>query len=931
MYPDEAERKKAFINKESIGFKTWSVVDKPIGQMTGVEKTDEIEAMEVLGKGKLADGRYYGAPAIWDNEELPYAERIQQTKLYLREQDKKKRATELTDIAMGGVSVAKRMPFIGGGYELGELLPQVWAAGRIAEGEATGSDILTIARAQMREEDASNRGWLATTGDALSYAPSYLVEIGMTGGMYSALSVGARKSLRIAVQKYGKNTVKRAIAEKTLAGVTKLGVPGIGKGLGAQVTRGVIKSGIHAGVTSGAKTLTDAFPKHELILDANTKTGFAAAEKDSWMTSLPRSFLNSMIEYGAEQYTMGGLGKVKKFFRPAQGGKKAILTSDAFSPGQKDFLKKRFIQALEEAQPGSSSKLGKVGWNGLGGEMFEERVTEVMQGVNEALWSMSPGAKEERNVASRFGITGNIAQEVGYQTGMTDETAEQAVQRRWEGVKNFGTEAVVLSAVAGTMRGIQGPAPPKTANLRDNPELAMGDKKYNAAVTNLVKNDSDSRAAFGAVKLPSGNTLLSHFPRQAQRRAFLTQMKSHRDQLELGELGDEVYDQVWPKEGDIQGPRYDSPTEAEVQATMIGDAHVERGRPRKETIISGEDAARRTEYMGDSGVRGETQQAPEYIIPEGAVELDPATKPQVGQTVVVYHSGHVDKDVTEPKTWFGLDPTVSGARVGETGEDGTIHRAIITITGDTIIKRGRSGTDVSWHILAGKGDNVVPLEVAQQEAPAQQSLIETIAQEDYAETEVLIEDLVKNDPELKKWLTEAGREVPQFQLGPDGPTIDPRTGAPGGPRSGKPPTRTPHWMPPIGSADGKVIDGRARIQEMIEAGETKMTVYSGRPLQDRRVQAKPLEEEYITAESAPDALETLPRRPGTFDEMHNILERIARGAGTQVDHEMVKAFGEEHPWAYMDQEEFQENINTKASELVDQLVKAGWDAEAVSY
>jgi GNAT superfamily N-acetyltransferase len=918
MYPDEADRKKAFINKESIGFKSWSGLDKPIELMTKPEQYDETEAREVLKTGALSTGNYYGAPAIWDNKELNLAERIQQTKLYLREQEKKEKATELTDIAMGGVSVAKRFPVIGAGYDLGELLPLVWASQRVSDGTATGSDILTIARSQMRDEDAGNRGWLATTANALSYAPGYLVEIGVTGGMYTAMSVGARKGLRIAVQKYGKHTVKRLIAEKSLETVTKAALKLEKKNIGAQVTRGVIKSGMHATVTRGASTLKDAWPRHELILDANSKTGFAISEPDSWMASLPREVMNSAIEYAAEQYTMGALGKVKKFFRPAQGGKKAILTSDVFTIGQKDFLKKRFMQALEEAQPGASAKLGSVGWHGLGGEIFEERVTEIMQGTNEALWSIVPGTNEERNIASRFGISGNIAEEVGYQTGMTDETAEEAVQRRWQGIKDFGTEAVVLSAVAGTMRGVQGPAPPKTADLLDNPELAMvGDKEYNAAVTELVKNDSDSRAAFGAVELPSGNTLLSHFPRQAQRRAFLTQMKDHRDQLELGELGDEVYDQVWPKEGDAQGPRYDSPTEEELQATMIGDSHVERGRPRTETIISGEDVGRRTEHMGDSGARDEAEQAPEYIIPEGAVELDAATKPEVGQTVVIYHGGHVDKDVTEPKTWFGLDPTVSAVRIGEMGEDRTIHRAVITITEDTIIKRGRTGTDVSWHILAGKNDNVVPLEVAQQEAVDQPSLIETISQEDYVETEVLIEDLVKNDPELKKWLTEAGREVPQPQ--------------PGGPSSGKPPKTTPHWMPPIINMAGKVIDGRARIQDMIEAGETKMMVYRGRPKQDRRVDASPPEEEYITSESAGDALATLPRRPGTFDEMHNILERIARGAGTQVDHEMVKAFGEEHPWAYVEQEEFQEDVNAKASELVDQLVEAGWDAEAVSY
>ena len=95
--------------------------------------------------------------------------------------------------------------------------------------------------------------------------------------------------------------------------------------------------------------------------------------------------------------------------------------------------------------------------------------------------------------------------------------------------------------------------------------------------------------------------------------------------------------------------------------------------------------------------------------PEGAVELDAATKPEVGQTVVVYHGGHVDKDVTEPNTWFGLDPTVSAVRIGAMGEDRTIHRAVITITKDTEIRRGRSGIDLSWHILAGKGDVVIPL------------------------------------------------------------------------------------------------------------------------------------------------------------------------------------------------------------------------------
>ena len=103
-------------------------------------------------------------------------------------------------------------------------------------------------------------------------------------------------------------------------------------------------------------------------------------------------------------------------------------------------------------------------------------------------------------------------------------------------------------------------------------------------------------------------------------------------------------------------------------------------------------------------------------IPEGAIELDETTKPEIGQTVVVYHGGPVDVDVTKEYTWFALVPTSPRLQTALVqAEDYTgasaIHRAVITITENTLVKNAREGIKNVWHIQVGKGDVVIPLAV----------------------------------------------------------------------------------------------------------------------------------------------------------------------------------------------------------------------------
>lgn len=415
---------------------------------------------------------------------------------------------------------------------------------RIYEDKATAADYYAFASEIVTEELKDKDPTMTKALRGASQMPAFLADMYVTGGIATGMKAFGRKGLAMMAKKLGKEKFKSLMANMAYKAAKT-------------VLPKVAEAGMYATVVDVGSTAANAIPQRNIELDQDQMTGkikgFKQTDKEHLANSLLRSVTDKMIEYGVEKWTgetlVGGFRGAKNLMRPASKGGASVPHNQAWGNADDLWLAKVKDGTFYKLSP--SGKQSAIGFNGMLGEIGEERVTEVLQAANIAVFGKLPGAREGGNERAwdTMGMTGAAIDLAGHTTGAAPLSDRDLVNRvddlktgaATEFVAFGGLKAASVGNVGGQARawasGEDYKAPPRSPDAKwyqgDNPTVAEyhPDKDpvlatrvspgMNKKVQKLLENDATSRRDFEAVKLPDGTSLLDHYPRQAQREGYL--------------------------------------------------------------------------------------------------------------------------------------------------------------------------------------------------------------------------------------------------------------------------------------------------------------------------------------------------------------------------------------------------------------------------
>jgi len=237
---------------------------------------------------------------------------------------------------------AGRMPFLGHAFKASNSLTTARSANRIKDGKGDQRDYVNVAIYLRQQRELGNRGFGNKLLDSVLDIPGFAQEFIMTTGAFTA----------------AKGVVGKALG-------------GLGTGTAAKAVQAIVPSA--AGVvaqTAANPTLTTEIAAANTVPDIGMTTAdgeqFATiGDERSFLAALPPAFLDTMIELGSERaggVIVGALGKIPGATRIAA-LKNGIVNRWLSKPGR---------------NPGMLAEtLKQAGWNGVIGEVLEERVGDV--------------------------------------------------------------------------------------------------------------------------------------------------------------------------------------------------------------------------------------------------------------------------------------------------------------------------------------------------------------------------------------------------------------------------------------------------------------------------------------------------------------------------------------------------------------------------
>lgn len=253
------------------------------------------------------------------------------------------------------------LPFVGSAVDIYEMGKLKFAADRLAKDEATEQDLIML----KDYADKANRD--TTIGykilDTLSYLPAFIGEIGLTGGAATAVSAGARTSIKAILKKIvskgGKEWIAKKMAEK--------GIAATGLKLAERTAVGLAGRTAQAPLAGLTRIPASALQKQVNEKLTETETGEKA---ESLSKSLAKAFGEQWVETVSE-FSGGVLGELFK---------------GATNQIKNKVIKTALFAAFDKVNPQLPAStlerlVKRVGWNGVINEMLEERVADVGHGL----------------------------------------------------------------------------------------------------------------------------------------------------------------------------------------------------------------------------------------------------------------------------------------------------------------------------------------------------------------------------------------------------------------------------------------------------------------------------------------------------------------------------------------------------------------------
>lgn len=251
------------------------------------------------------------------------------------------------------------VPFLGTAAEISDLGAVGLAAMRLKNDEATQEDLALLKDYVDRESRDKTFG--AKVVSVLSALPAFAGELAMTAGIYSIGSKAGKEAGKAALEYVLKKEGRELLNSK----LAQFGV----KALGA--TAGSLAQLVPAGgLRWGKQTMERMLPGVAVNeADNGELVGAITKEGDDFLPALRKAGGDTFVELLSER--TGGALK--------------------FLPGASKIqgLKAALVQRWFGRNPGApvsafTQFLKRAGWHGVVGEMFEERVGDVMRGVGAA-------------------------------------------------------------------------------------------------------------------------------------------------------------------------------------------------------------------------------------------------------------------------------------------------------------------------------------------------------------------------------------------------------------------------------------------------------------------------------------------------------------------------------------------------------------------
>lgn len=281
----------------------------------------------------------------------------------------------------------KKLPAVGQVYAWGQNREHIQASENMQAGQATFRDYYAAAKAQKLDEFQANRSFGGKVFDVASEMPKFIGDIAMSGGLG-----------------------RTATTAKTLTGhVAQRGMQ-----IGTNAARLTVTQPGYVGEATTRRM------KDEIELSPDEEGQLQVTLRDSGesiLTALPKGFVDTYIEFASEQVGGDLTGALGKGFAKLPRSQRI----SAIKEGAARAWVKKF---------GSLNKFQEVlkqhGWDGILGEVLEERAGELARGVT--------------GVEDHYGVSGQLA----------SGDAEQM----YAGLEQLAVEGLAFGAFGGGMGAV---------------------------------------------------------------------------------------------------------------------------------------------------------------------------------------------------------------------------------------------------------------------------------------------------------------------------------------------------------------------------------------------------------------------------------------------------------------------------------------------
>jgi len=255
------------------------------------------------------------------------------------------------------------VPFLAGATEAKEIYDLSQVLGRVEDGTATKEDIEKAYKVIEDSEKESTFGYNVL--NIISMLPSFAGEIFTTKGLYTASRKVATEAAEKVVKKYlvkgGKEMLEKKLAENLMMKITT----------GLVGTAAITPLAGSTRIT--ASTMEKMLPDFTVYKDEQGELkAVILGEGDSLPTAFTKAFGEQFVELASER--AGSVLPELKFYNKLDTATKEYLMRIAFI---KSFQKLNPTAKLADFR----KVLKAAGWNGVVGEMFEERVADVGHGM----------------------------------------------------------------------------------------------------------------------------------------------------------------------------------------------------------------------------------------------------------------------------------------------------------------------------------------------------------------------------------------------------------------------------------------------------------------------------------------------------------------------------------------------------------------------